>query len=336
MSLRRRSLSTWLSSGLLLPLGAGAQSTKVMKIASPVSGDASNEWMQRFRTAIEQRLPGRLRVEVYPSNQLGQIPATVEGVALGTIEMTIPAAGFVTGLEPRFHVLDVPGLFDDVEHAQRVFADPVIRRLVASFGQSKGVEALFVYAASPLLLLTRKPVTSLDDLRGLKIRAAGGAALQIEPLRRFGATALSMPLGDTMSALQNRGLDGMVSGLAVYTSLKYHDVARYLTALPGSQLMVVGLVNRRFLASLGSTDEAVAREEARRAEGVLNQVGSDDVARLKALWLERGGQYQTLPAEEGRRYLAAVDGVLQPMLAANSTLQADYTALREAAARAKR
>jgi len=304
-----------------------------MKVASPVMGDASNEWMRQFKLAMEKRSPGQIRVELYPSNQLGSIPATVEGVALGTIEMTIPAAGFLTGIEPRFNVLDVPGLFDDVEHAQRVFADSSVRRLLADFGRTKGIEPLFVYAASPLLLLTRKPVASLDDLRGLKIRAAGGPALQVEPLRRLGATPVSMTLGETMAAIQNKALDGMVSGIAVFTGFKYYDVARYLTVLPGSVLVVVGLVSRRFMTSLGADLERTLREESRRAEESLHRLGADDIRRLEDEWREHGGQIKHLPATEADRYLSVIRSVLDPMLRADSALSADYTALRTAAQR---
>lgn len=336
MNLNRRQLSAWLLGSAPLASAFGAEPELVMKISSPVAGDASNEWMARFKQGVEQRLPKQVRVELYPSNQLGQIPATVEGVALGTIQMTIPAAGFVTGLEPRFHVLDVPGLFDNVEHAQRVFADDTVRQMLAGFGSTKGVEPLFVYAASPLLLLTRRPISSLAELKGMKIRAAGGAALQIEPLHKLGAIPVSMPLGDTMSSMQNRGLDGIVSGIAVFTGFKYHDVARHLTLLPGSMLMVVGLVSRSFFATIGKRAEAVVREESRRAEEVLNRFGLGDVERLQAQWRERGGSIQPLPPAEAARYLQAVDSVLEPMLASNATFRADHSTLRAAAQRAKK
>ena len=61
---------------------------------------------------------------MYPANQLGQIPATVEGVALGTIEVVVPATGFLLGLEPRFQIFDTPGLFDDIQQGHRVLSDP--------------------------------------------------------------------------------------------------------------------------------------------------------------------------------------------------------------------
>src|SRR5690606_10172464 len=117
---------------------AGAQQF-TMKLSTPTINDVSHEWMKLFKANVEKRSGGKSKVEIYPANQLGQIPRTVEGVALGTIEMTVPAVGFLIGLEPRFQVFDAPGLFDDVEHAQRVFTDPEVKKRLATFGAAKGV-----------------------------------------------------------------------------------------------------------------------------------------------------------------------------------------------------
>src|SRR3990170_471838 len=98
---------------------AGAQQF-TMKISAPTANDVSTEWMAAVKKGIESRSGGKIKVQLYPANQLGQIPATVEGVALGTIEMTLPAVGFLIGLERRFEVLDAPGIFADVVHGERV------------------------------------------------------------------------------------------------------------------------------------------------------------------------------------------------------------------------
>jgi C4-dicarboxylate-binding protein DctP len=140
--------------------GAAAAQQFTMKLSTATINDVSHEWMKVFKANVEKRSAGRIKVEIYPANQLGQIPRTVEGVALGTIEMTVPAVGFLIGLEPRFQVFDAPGLFESVAHAQRVLADPGVRKRLATFGAAKGVEPLFTFANGPLMLLSHKPVRS--------------------------------------------------------------------------------------------------------------------------------------------------------------------------------
>src|SRR4029453_18287003 len=120
---------------------AGAQQF-TMKLSQPTINDVTHEYFKRLKAGIEQRAGGKIKVEIYPANQLGQLPVVVEGVALGTIEAAASANGFWISLEPRFQVLDAPGLFDSVPHGFKMLNDPEIRARMAAWGTDKGVEIL--------------------------------------------------------------------------------------------------------------------------------------------------------------------------------------------------
>jgi C4-dicarboxylate-binding protein DctP len=321
-----------LAAALAAFAGAAAAQQFTMKLSTPTINDVSHEWLKLFKANVEKRSAGRIKVEVYPANQLGQIPRTVEGVALGTIEMTVPAVGFLIGLEPRFQVFDAPGLFESVEHAQRVFTDPEVRKRLATFGAAKGVEPLFTFANGPLMLLSHKPVRSVADLKGQKIRVPGGAPLHLEPFRRLGALPLSMPLGEVMPAMQNRAIDGFTAAYIVFVAFKYYDVAKTVTELPGSFLIASGLVNRGFFKSLGEL-EPMVREEARKAEELFTTGAVADVKRIRGAWEKNGGEAITLPPAEAKRYLELATSALPPVLASDRQLKEDYEALAVAAKR---
>ena len=252
------------AAAVMMAAAMPAQAQFTMKLSSPTINEVSHEWMKAMKAGVEQRSGGKIKVELYPANQLGQLPATIEGVALGTIELSLPAVGFVVGLEPRFQVFEAPGLFDSIEHAQRVFADPDVRKRLATFGASKGVESLVTFINGPMMLLSHKAIRRLPDFKGQKIRAPGGAPIQMEPFKRLGASPLSIPLGEALPAMQNRTIDGLTGGFAIFTTFKYFDVAKGLTQLPGSFLVASGLVNRKWMQSLGPDLEAMVREESRK------------------------------------------------------------------------
>jgi len=319
---------------LAVALSASAQPF-TMKLSSPTINDVSQEWMKAFKAGVESRSGGKIKVEIYPAGQLGPIPRTVEGVALGTIEMVLPATGFLAALEPRFVVFDAPGLFDSMQHAQRVFADPEIRKRLASFGATKGVEPLVTFAHGPLMLLAHRPIRGVADFKGQKIRVPGGAPMHIEPFRKLGASPVSIPLGEVMPAMQNHTIDGFIAGLTVFTSFKYYDVAKGLTRLPGSHLIAAGLVNRNFMKSLGPDLEAMVREESRKAESLFSGWGVEDVERGRKIWAQNGGENIEMPPAETQRYLAETTGVLPALLAANPQLKEDYEALVAAARRTR-
>ena len=304
-----------------------------MKLSSPTINDVTQEWMKAFKTGVETRSGGKVKIEIYPASQLGPIPRTVEGVALGTIEMTLPATGFLAALEPRFVVFDAPGLFDSMQHAERVFADAEVAKRLASFGATKGVEPLITFAHGPLMLLAHRPIRGVADFKGQKLRVPGGAPMHIEPFRKLGASPVSIPLGEVMPAMQNHTIDGFIGGLTVFTSFKYYDVAKGLTRLPGSHLIAAGLVNRNFMKSLGPDLERIVREEARKAEPLFATWGAEDVERGKKLWAQNGGENIEMPPAEAKRYLDETTSVLPGLLGANPQLKEDYEALVAAARR---
>src|SRR3954451_7506656 len=157
-TISRRLISAGLvAGGLLAALPASAQQF-TMKLSMPTINDVTYEYFKRMKAGIEQRSGGKVKVDIYPSNQLGQLPAVVEGVALGTIEAGSAANGFWVSLEPRFQVLDAPGLFDDVLHGNKIVNDPAIQARLATFGADKGIEILTPAIYSPLMLLTHKGV----------------------------------------------------------------------------------------------------------------------------------------------------------------------------------
>jgi len=324
-----RNLATLVAAGLLAGSAAAQQFT--MKLSSPTINDVQHEWMKAFKAGVEARAGNRIKVEIYPANQLGQIPRTVEGVALGTIELTSPAVGFLIGLEPRFEVFDVPGLFDDVRHGQAVFDDPEIRKRLATFGASKGVEPLYLFLNGPLMLLSHKPVRTLADFNGQKIRVPGPAPLHIEPFRKLGASPVSMPLGEALPAMQNRTIDGSIASFSVFTAFKYYDVAKDITQLPKSFLVAAGLVNRNFMKSLGPDLEAIVRQEARKAEAVFSNWGYDEVGRIQKNWESHGGHTLQFAPAEANRYVDAVVSVAAGIVSKNPQHKEDYEALLAAA-----
>jgi len=306
--------------------GAGAQQF-TMRISAPTANDVSTEWMAAVKKGIESRSGGKIKVELYPANQLGQIPATVEGVALGTIQMTLPAVGFYVGLDPRFEVFDIPGIFDSVQHGMQVLTDPDIRKRLSGFGASKGIEPLVTFLHGPMMLLSHKPVRAVADFKGQKIRAPGGAPIQVEPLKKLGALPLSMPLGEVLPAMQNRAIDGTEAAFAVFAAFKYFDVAKSLTYLPSSYLVVAGVTNRNWLKSLGPDLEAIVREECRKAEVVFSTWGVEDLDRTAKTWQQNGGQLISMSPHESKRYLDEVTAAVAPILSSRPQVKQDYEAL---------
>ena len=326
----RLALAGLLAGSLLAALPAGAQQF-TMKLSMPTINDVTYEYFKRMKAGIEQRSGGKIKVDIYPSNQLGQLPAVVEGVALGTIEAAASANGFWISLEPRFQVLDAPGLFDSVSHGYKMLNDPAIRARMATWGADKGIELLAPSLYSPLMLLSHKAVRTPGDLQGQKIRTQGGAPIQVEPLKKLGVIPVSLPLGEALPAMQNKTIDGMVGAAAPYVAFKYYDIAKPMTYLPSTLFAAPVVVNRQWMKSLGPDLEKIVREESRKAEEAFGDWNINDIKSKEEAWKQNGGEVITMSPEESKRYVDTVAPVAASILSANPKVKEDYDALLGAA-----
>ncbi len=319
-----------LLSALCLASGTALAQTITMKLSTSTSGDAINEWMRLLKQGIEARAPGKMKIEIYPASQLGAIPRTIEGVAMGTIELSMNASGFYESVEPRFSVFAAPGLFDDIYHANRILTDPEIKKRLATFGAPKGVEALSMFTPSSYAILSHKPIATLADLKGQKIRVPG-SPLQIEALKRFGVAPISMAFGEVLPALQNRTIDGVWAAIPLFNALKYYDVAKFATNLPSSLAVGVGLVNRNFMKSLGPELEAIVRDEAGKADTMVLPWAAEEITRSQKAWAQNGGKELNLSAADAKRFLDESVIATAPLLTATPQQKEDYQALDAAA-----
>ena len=309
---------------------ASAQQQHTMKLSTSTSGDALVQWLNNFAKGVQASSGGKIKAEVYPASQLGSIPRTIEGVALGTIEMSYNASGFYEPLEPRFAVLSAPGLFDSQAHGAKVLADPAIRQRLATFGAAKGVEPLSIFIPSQYVIVSHKPINTLADFKGQKIRVPG-SPLQIEPLKRFGASPLSMPFGEVLPALQNRTIDGVWAGTTLFTALKFYDIAKTFTYLPSHWAATVPLVNRNFMKSLGPDLEKIVREEVRTADQHTYGWAAQDIKNSQKIWAEHGGKEVHLSKAEEKRFLDESIAADLPILTATPQAKEDYEAFAAAA-----
>ncbi len=329
---RRLAVTGVTASMLLAAVPARAQQF-TMKLSQPTINDVTYEYFKRMKAGIEQRSAGKIKVDIYPANQLGQLPTVVEGVALGTIEAAASANGFWISLEPRFQVLDAPGLFDSVSQGFKILNDPDIRARLATWGSDKGVEILAPSLYSPLMLLSHKAIRTVADFQGQKIRTQGGAPIQVEPLKKVGVIPVSLPLGEALPAMQNKTIDGMVGAAAPYVAFKYYDIAKPMTYLPATLIAAPVVTNRRWLKSLGPELEAIVREESRKAEEVFGEWNINDIQSKEQIWKKNGGEVITMSPDESKRYIDAVSPVAASILSANPKVKEDYEALLATAKR---
>ncbi|QYU69564.1 TRAP transporter substrate-binding protein [Leptolyngbya sp. 15MV] len=311
---------------------AWAQTPPVLKMASATINDVQHEWLRRFEAALRARLGDRIKPEIYPASQLGAIPRMVEGLLLGTIESFVTPTSFVVPVDPRMQVFDAPGLFRSPEHLQRVLTDAEARPRALALLEPRGAKGLGIFYNSPVVVLSRRPIRTLADFRGQKIRTFA-SPLQTRPMEHLGATAVPMALSEVMPALQSGAIDGLLAGIPVLSALRYWDAAKAVTEIHPAIVVSTFLVNRRWFERLPRDMQQVMEEEGARIDRELFAWTTQAIAAANQAWTQNGGEIIRLPDAEQARMMTELAALGESIMAQNPAVKAEYDALARAANR---
>jgi TRAP-type C4-dicarboxylate transport system substrate-binding protein len=173
--------------------------------------------MERFKEELEKRTEGKIKITTYPGGQLLDAKAILDGVINGTADIGNFAMSYQPGRFPVTEALDLPHFFPDSKTATRALEAVMDAFDPAEF---KDVVVLSVFTCPPAVAMTKTPVNTLADLKGMSIRSSGTGA---EVLKRIGGTPVSMPQSEVPDALQKGLVVGNLSSAEVLKDMNYAD-----------------------------------------------------------------------------------------------------------------
>jgi len=238
-----------------------------------------------FAREVERRTSGRYKVQTFYSSALGAERESVEGVQLGTLDLTLTSTGPLPNFVPEVAILDIPFLFRDYAHARAVLDGPIGQELLGKF-PAKGMIGL-AWAENGFRHMTnsKHPVNVPEDLRGLKMRTMENP-IHIEAYKQFGILPTPMAFTEVLTALQQGTVDGQENPLSVITAAKLDQVQKYLSLTGHVYSPAVFLMNKAQWDKLSAADKQAFLDAAK--EGVkANRARVDDderkaVAELRA------------------------------------------------------
>lgn len=223
-------------------------------------GTAQYDGAERFADLVSKKSGGKMKVKIFGGGSLGGDLAVVSALQGGTIETTQMNASLLSGVIKEFSVLDFPYLFENEKEAYAVVDGPVGKKLFEML-PAKGLIGL----SYPELGFrhthnSKRPVTKLEELQGLKIRVIQ-TAVYVDTLNALGANATPMPFPEVYTALESKTVDGATNPLVTIPVMKFDEVQKYLTLTKHQYNPQAILVSKKFWDQL-SGDEKKALEEA--------------------------------------------------------------------------
>lgn len=318
MKLGRRDFLGLAGAAVAAPAAAGVAraqrpqvTLKLHHFLPPVSNVHRNLWVPWIKK-VEGESGGRIKIDIYPSMQLGGTqPQLYDQARDGVVDIIWTVLGSTPGRFPAVEVFELPFIAakNGVTNAKAVqaFSETVGK------DEFKDVHPLCVWAHDAGVIHTNRPVTKMEDLRGLKLRSP--SRLAGEALKALGANGIPMPIPQLAESLAQRVLDGCVIPWEVVPAVKVQELLRYHTEIPGTPTLYtttfILAMNKPKYESMPADLKKVL--DANSGQVIANRAGEmwDMQAKsVEAMVRKRGNTITTISAEEAARWRKATEPVI--------------------------
>lgn len=198
----------------------------------------------RFKELVEQRLAGRVEVEVYPNSQLYDDNKVMEALLLGDVQIAAPSLAKFGKYTKKLQVFDLPFLFDDMKAIEKFQLGETGRNLLSSMGDT-GYLGLAYWHNGLKQLSANKPLRSPEDAKGLKFRIQQSDVLQVQ-FEQVGGSPQKLAFAEVYNALQTGVVDGAENPWANIYSKKFHEVQKYFSETNHGYLGYMLVTNEKF------------------------------------------------------------------------------------------
>ena len=256
--------------------------------------------VKRFSELLAAKSGGKLKVQEYPSNQLGNELQQQSALQGGVQEMSAPSTSSLAGIVKEFGLVDFPFAVANFAQADALLDGPLGQALIAKLPE-KGLVALGYWDLGFRNVTNSKhPITRPEDLSGVKIRVIPNPVF-LETFKAFNANPVPMPFTELYGALESKAVDGQENPFAVILSNKFFEVNKFVSATNHVYAANIVLVSKRFWDRLSPTEQRMMNEAANEARGYQRQVSRAAAAKAVGELQAKGMQYnEVAPAEQAR------------------------------------
>lgn len=264
----------------------------------------------QFKEVLEKKSNGTLRVEVYPSEQLGTGQEHIQGLVLGTIACNPEIDVLLGNVAPMYNVWGVFYLFDSIENVKKFKAGPLQEKMNQQ-AISKGIRQIGYYDCNNIFnMLSKKPVRNLADLQGLKNRTIPVESL-IAGWKALGSSPVGLSFSEVYTSLSTNLVQAIDNPIADMYHENFHEVTDYLCMTKDLVNVVSWNFSERVWQSLSAQEQKWVTETAVEIQPAIKAWSDkDDAAALEAFKKEGIEIIQTDLTGFADRIAANIDTVL--------------------------
>jgi tripartite ATP-independent periplasmic transporter solute receptor, DctP family len=244
-------------------------------------GNEENIWHKaslKFAEEVAALTEGRVAVEVYPNESLGKEMDLINGMQLGTADMTITGES-LQNWAPMAALLAVPYAYASLEHMDEVAGGEIGDAIEAEIVQRAQIRPLAYFARGPRNLTSNRAITTPDDLAGLRMRVPN-VPLFLAVWQALGASPTPMAFSEVFTSLQNGTIDGQENPLALIKSANFNEVQKFINKTEHVRSWIYLTISELSWNRLSDADKAAVQEAATRAQAYERELFVADEAAL--------------------------------------------------------
>ena len=273
--------------------GAVAQQKLALK-ASDVhpAGYPTVVAVENLGKKLEKATNGRLSVQMFAAMQLGGEKEAIEQAQVGALQLARVSVGTLGPVVDDLNVFNLPFLFRDTAHMEKVIDGPLGQELldkVTNNPNTRLIGLAWMDAGARSLYDTKRPIKSIDDLKGLKVRVMGNPMF-VDMMNALGGNGVAMGYDQVFSALQTGVVDGAENNPPSFVFDNHYQVAKYYTLTEHLIVPEILVFSRATWDGLSKDDQALIKKLAREAQlderQLWKKVEAEAMAKMKASGIE--------------------------------------------------
>ncbi len=300
----RAALAAAVSLAVSAPLLAADLTLKLGHLANE-----DNTWhlgAVKFGEELAARTDGRIAVEVFPNESLGKEVDLINGMQLGTVDMTITGES-LQNWAPQAALLAVPYAYKSIEHMDEVAAGEIGDAIKQQIIEKAQIRPIAYFARGPRNLTSNRAITSPDELDGLKLRVPN-VPLFVDVWKMLGAQPTPMAFSEVFTSLQNGTIDAQENPLALIKSANFNEVQKFINKTEHVRSWIYLTISDITWNKLSETDQTAVMEAAAAAQAYERELFVEDEKKLVGELTEKG---MTFVEVDGDAFAAkAKDAVL--------------------------
>jgi len=221
--------------------------------------------MEFLAERVAEKSKGRMRIDVYPSEQLGSERECLELLQIGSLAMTKVSCSVIEGFVPEMSVLSLPYLFRDEAHRFRVLEGKIGRELLRA-GEKYWLRGLCYYDAGTRSFYTvDRPILNPGDLAGLKIRTQESPT-SMRMVQALGGSATPIAWGELYSALQQGVVDGAENNPPSFHLSRHYEVCKFYSLDEHTGVPDILVISTKIWENLAPEFQRLLQEAASESE----------------------------------------------------------------------